>query len=136
MASSPSTSSTSPTSTSISTSVLVPTLGLTTPAKCQGCGTVQPSLVKILGYSRAGVVFQEVDFNDVKWQSWGGSQVRGAAQAFYSGPGEYAAVTLLAFDLGYCNGAYVYQRLQWFPSGAPKSYFNVCTGQGVGPGWP
>lgn len=121
---------------STSAAATSPTLGVLIPERCLGCGEVRPSRLAILGYSRGGFVFQEVEFSNVSWRSWGASRVRGSGEAFYTGPGETGAVTLVAFDLGLCDGSSVYQRLQWFPNAGSGSYFDACTGFGVGPGWP
>ncbi len=47
-------------------------------------------------------------------------------------------MTVVAFDLGTCNGVRMYQAVAW-PSSLhafdPGDYSDLCTGRGVGTGW-
>jgi hypothetical protein len=48
-------------------------------------------------------------------------------------------VTLIEFDLGTCGATYGYQALERLSSSQsfdPSSYFDTCTGKGVGRGFP
>jgi hypothetical protein len=79
----------------------------------------------------------------VRWQSWGGSQAIGTGISDYvSGNQTVAAgsqepVTVVAFNLGMCEGKLAYRAVEWyFPQhgGAfnPNQYINICTGDYVG----
>ena len=137
------TTTTTPTSATPTTTTNVsspPTLGVAVPARCLGCGQVEPSQVNVLAYALPGHVFPGVDFTSVQWQSWGAPRATATSNGFFRGPGESGTETLIAFDLGTCNGTYAYRAFEWTGTGRsqtfdPTNYFDACTGHEVGQGW-
>ena len=132
----PATTSTQP----ASTPAVEPTLGLSGTAHCQGCGQVEPASLAIEAFMSGRDLFQGVAFSKLQWHGWGGSRATAQTDGYFAGPGEYNSVTVVASDPGMCHGSLVYQALQWLPPNNPpiyelSSYFDTCTGQGVGPGW-
>lgn len=78
-------------------------------------------------------------FAGLAWQNWGSRQATADTNALFGGPGEYHKVTVVAFDLGECDGVIAYRAVEWpgsLEAFDPTSYFNLCTGQGIGKGWP
>jgi hypothetical protein len=76
------------------------------------------------------------------WSSWGGTQATAAGTAEYVGPNQSVAqgteqtATVVAFNLGTCDGKLMYQAVEWyFPQHGqafnPAMYENVCTGSYV-----
>ena len=133
----PSGHSTSSTSNTLTASQ--PTLGMTN-AGCHGCGEVAPSIVIAKGYTVNAYSFPGIVFTKVHWQKWGSSRATAlGADAFYIGAGESSTVTLYAFDLGTCGTTYGYRAMEWVathPTLDSTSYYNTCTGRGVGAGFP
>lgn len=109
-------------------------------AGCQGCGEVEPTSVTLQGYEGGGVIFGGVVFSQASWQSWGMSQAKApGTQALFAGAPNSTTLMLVAFDLGRCGSTFGYTALEWLAEGQifePWSYFDTCTGRGVGPGWP
>ena len=116
----------------------VPTLGQMAGdfARGQGFGQVNPSEV-FNGGDPTGLVTKIV------WNSWGGPKSVGAGITTYVGPNQTAAqgtqqsATIVAFDLGTCNGKLMYRAVEWyFPQHGqlfdPNAYENICTGSYVG----
>lgn len=97
-----------------------------------GWGQVRPSTV-FNGGDPTGLL------QHVTWSSWGGSTATGTGLNDYSAPGQTVAdgteepATIVAFDLGTCDGKLMYQKITWyFPqhgqSFHPSQYENICTG--------
>jgi hypothetical protein len=128
---------TSPSSTAPSTSgppAPAPTLGRLAGAFFQGegFGQVEPSTV-FNGGDPTGLV------RDVVWRSWGGPTAVGSGTSDYVGPAQTVAggteepATVVAFDLGTCQGRLMYQAVEWyFPQHGqtfdPHRYEDICTG--------
>lgn len=98
-----------------STTTAVPTLGVTgawAPAGA-GFGEVRPAEV-YLGGDQTG------DLIHVTWSSWGGPQATGTGTSVYVAPnqltyqGTSQTATVVAFDLGRCDGALVYKAVEWY----------------------
>ena len=116
----------------------VPTLGQLAGdfAQGQGFGQVKPAKI-FNGGDPTGLV------THVAWSSWGGTQATATGTAEYVGPNQSVAsgteetATVVAFDLGTCDGKYMYQAIEWyFPQHNqafnPSTYENICTGSYVG----
>jgi len=116
----------------------VPTLGQLAGdfAQGQGFGQVKPTKI-FNGGDPTGLV------TNVVWSSWGGTQATATGTAEYVGPNQSVAqgteesATVVAFDLGTCDGKYMYQAVEWyFPQHKeafnPKTYENICTGSYAG----
>jgi hypothetical protein len=116
----------------------VPTLGQLAGdfAQGQGFGQVKPAKI-FNGGDPTGLV------THVAWSSWGGTQATATGTAEYVGPNQSVAsgteesATVVAFDLGTCDGKYMYQAIEWyFPQHNqafnPSTYENICTGGYVG----
>lgn len=97
----------------------------------QGYGSAQPTEISN-GGDPTGIV------TNVSWQSWGGPQAVGTGTGYYDPPNVPVAqstpeqATVVAFDLGTCDGLYMYQAIEWyFPSSGgsfdASSYLNVCS---------
>ena len=102
----------------------------------QGFGEARPATL-FNGGDPTGLV------TGITWSSWGGSTATGKGPSDYVGPGHYVAtgtqetVTIVAFDLGTCDGKLMYQAVEWyFPqhgqSFNPSQYQDICTGRYVG----
>jgi hypothetical protein len=116
----------------------VPTLGRVAGdfAHGQGFGQVKPSRI-FNGGDPSGLV------TGVVWSSWGGSRATATGTADYVGPnqavldGKEETATVVAFDLGPCDGKLMYQAIEWyFPqhgqSFNPNTYEDICAGSYVG----
>jgi hypothetical protein len=116
----------------------VPTLGQLAGAfaRGEGFGQVKPSKI-FNGGDPTGLV------TGVAWSSWGGAQATGTGTAEYLAPDQTVAqgteepATVVAFDLGTCDGKLMYQAIEWyFPqhgqSFNPNTYQDICTGSYVG----
>lgn len=97
----------------------------------KGYGSVRPSTIDN-GGDPTGIV------TDVSWKSWGGAQAIGSGMGYYDPPNvpvfrsTKERTTVVAFDLGTCNGTYMYQAIEWyFPESGgsfnPTNYLNVCS---------
>ena len=116
----------------------VPTLGQLAGDFAQGQGVGQVKPAKIFnGGDPTGLV------THMAWSSWGGTQATATGTAEYVGPNQSVAsgteetTTVVAFDLGTCDGKYMYQAIEWyFPQHNqafnPSTYENICTGSYVG----
>lgn len=102
----------------------------------KGFGEVRPSTV-FNGGDPTGLV------TDITWSSWGGSTATGTGTSDYVGPNQSVAggtqetVTIVAFDLGTCDGKLMYRAVEWyFPQHGdnfdPNQYEDICTGSYVG----
>ncbi|HET9899386.1 MAG TPA: hypothetical protein VFQ44_31045 [Streptosporangiaceae bacterium] len=118
--------------------VAVPVLGQLagTFADGEGWGQARPATV-FNGGDPTGLV------TDITWTSWGGNTAIGTGISDYVGPNQTVAggtqqpVTIVAFDLGTCDGKLMYQAVEWyFPqhhqSFNPRQYEDVCNGSYVG----
>jgi hypothetical protein len=102
----------------------------------QGFGKIRPTMV-FNGGDPTGMVA------GITWSSWGGSTATGTGTSDYVGPNQTVAggtqesVTIVAFDLGRCDGKLMYQAVEWyFPQHGqtfdPSQYENICTGTYAG----
>jgi len=116
----------------------VPTLGQVWAESQLGYGQVRPTSI-FNGGDPTGSV------SNVAWQSWGGPQATGTGTAEYVAPdqivadGKQETATVVAFDLGVCQGQFMYQAIEWyFPEEGqtydPSNYINICTGAYVSNG--
>jgi hypothetical protein len=116
----------------------VPTLGQLAGVfvRGQGFGQVKPSRI-FNGGDPTGLV------THVVWASWGGARAVATGTSEYVGPNQTDAegteepATVMAFDLGTCDGKLMYQAIEWyFPQHGqafnPNMYENICTGSYVG----
>jgi hypothetical protein len=117
----------------------VPTLGQRAglfDTNSEGFGHVRPATV-FNGGDPTGLV------TGITWSSWGGSTATGTGTSDYVGPNQTVAggtqepVTIVAFNLGTCDGKLMYQAAEWyFPQHGqafnPSEYENICTGSYVG----
>ena len=112
----------------------VPTLGQPAGvfAHGQGFGQVRPPKI-FNGGDPTGLV------THVVWRSWGGAQAVATGISDYVGPGQTVAggrqepVTVVAFNLGTCDGRLMYRAVEWyFPQHKqafdPSHYEDICTG--------
>jgi hypothetical protein len=115
-----------------------PTLGQLAGAFAHGdgFGQVKPSRI-FNGGDPTGLV------TGVVWSSWGGAQATATGTSDYVGPnqavlsGTEETATVVAFNLGTCDGKLMYQAVEWyFPqhgqSFSPTTYEDICTGSYVG----
>ncbi len=78
-----------------------------------GFGSVEPSILS-LGGDPTGTI------SGVTWSSWGDSIAQGSGMASYVAPGQATAsavkaqATIVAFNLGICNGEMVYRDVEWY----------------------
>jgi len=115
----------------------VPTLGQLAGDFAHGTGFGQVKPAKIFnGGDPTGLV------RNVVWTSWGGAQAAATGVSDYVGPGQSVATgteetaTVVAFDLGTCDGKLMYQAVEWyFPQHGQAfdagRYQNICTGSYV-----
>lgn len=134
---SPSVVATTPAVTTPAASPTQLTLGGRAPrSAAQGFGLVRPSAIDFGSHPTTVL-------RDVTWQSWGGAEARGSAQAVWIGPGRstaegvFESAQVRAYGVGSCGGQPAYTRLQWTfpghesPSEQPTA-FDLCTGEAVG----
>jgi hypothetical protein len=126
------------TTTTTTTTAAAPTLGQLAGDFSQGSGFGQVEPAEVFnGGDPTGLV------SAITWSSWGGPTATGTGTSDYVAPGQTVAggsedpVTIVAFDLGTCNGTLMYQAVEWyFPQygGAfdPDQYENVCLGTYIG----
>ena len=115
----------------------VPTLGQLAGVFAHGTGFGQVKPAKIFnGGDPTGLV------THVVWTSWGGSRAVATGVSDYVGPGQSVAggtqetATVVAFDLGTCDGTLMYQAVEWyFPQHGQTfhagQYEDICTGSYV-----
>jgi hypothetical protein len=112
----------------------VPTLGRPAGvfAHGQGFGQIKPAKI-FNGGDPTGLVTR------VDWRSWGAAQAVATGISDYVGPNQTVAegrqepVTVVAFNLGICDGRLMYRAVEWyFPQHKqafdPGRYEDVCTG--------
>ncbi len=130
--------SVTPTPTSAPTEE-VPTLGQLAGIFAQsgvGFGQVKPTEI-YNGGDPTGMV------THVVWSSWGGPKATATGTSDYVAPNQSVAAgteetaTVVAFNLGTCDGKLMYQAVEWyFPQHGqtfnPNQYENICTGTYVG----
>jgi hypothetical protein len=108
-----------------------PTLGVVWASNQQGYGTERPATI-FNGGDPTGEV------RNIIWSSWGGSQAIGQGIGWYVGPsgpvsmGHDEPATVVAYDLGNCNGHPGYRGVDWyFPQHGetfePRHYYDICT---------
>ncbi len=109
----------------------LPTLGVPWGSYQKGYGTVKPTVIDN-GGDGTGVV------SNITWQSWGGPTATGQGTALYVPPNKAFAegteepATVVASNLGTCQGHASYNALDWyFPQHGDsfKPYLNDCTGK-------
>jgi hypothetical protein len=112
-----------------------PTLGLRTGLFTQGAvgfGQVRPREV-YNGGDPTGLV------TSITWQKWGQGQATGTGRALWVAPNKAVAqgtiepARIVAFDLGSCNGHYMYAAVEWyFPQHKQafdaRQFEDVCIG--------
>ncbi len=97
-----------------------------------GFGQVRPAGI-YLGGDPTG------DLTRILWQTWGGARAVGGGLSWYVAPNQSTAAgseqpaTVVAFDLGSCQGQRVYRAVEWyFPQHGgyfdSTTYVNACTG--------
>lgn len=112
-----------------------PTLGSVWNPSVKGYGTVRPARV-FNGGDPTG------DIWDITWSSWGGEQATGTGTSYYEPPGASVAesfkepATIVAYNLGTCQGQLMYQAAKWYFPGKgqsfdPAGHYNICTGDYV-----
>jgi hypothetical protein len=116
-----------------STTTPEPLLGLPG-ARFEGVGFGQPRPTRVfLGGDPTGNISQ------ITWRTWGGSQATGTGTSWYvalnraTDAGSAQLATVVAFNLGTCDGVRAYQAVEWyFPQHGgyfdPDEYMNACTG--------
>ena len=109
-----------------------PTLGRVWAPNQEGYGSVRPAKV-FNGGDGTGMIW------NITWSSWGGAQATGTGTAGYVGPGQSNAeaqstsATIVAYDLGTCNGKLMYQAAKWYFPGKgesfnPAGHYDICSG--------
>jgi hypothetical protein len=132
------TPSPTPTPAAASAPAAVPTLGQLAGVFAHGTGFGQVKPAKIFnGGDPTGLV------TGVVWSSWGGARATATGTSDYVGPNQSVAqgteetATVVAFNLGTCDGKLMYQAVEWyFPQHGQafnaNQYENICTGTYVG----
>ena len=99
-----------------------PTLGRAWGPSQKGYGDVRPVLV-YNGGSPSGMVY------DIVWRSWGDEQAIGDGTAINTASGTIVtadappdAATIVAFDLGDCDGLWMYRSVVWFFPGDGETF--------------
>ncbi|HEY2651224.1 MAG TPA: hypothetical protein VGI50_04835 [Solirubrobacteraceae bacterium] len=100
-----------------------------------GFGVARPSAINFNGDPTSFI-------RKIRWSSWGGNQAVGHGSAGFVWPGfavadgtRYVSATVVAFDLGTCDGHPAYQREEWyFPQygetfAEASAGWNICTGK-------
>lgn len=130
----PPTTSAPPATTTPTTAAPAPTLGTLAGTFVHGAGfgQVEPAAMSNGGDPTGAV-------GSITWSSWGGPQAVGTGRSDYVGPnqsvasGTMEAVRIVAFDLGTCNGRYMYAAVEWYfaqhgQTFDPNRFEDVCTG--------
>ena len=123
-----------PSATAPATSAATPVLGRLVGIFARGTGFGQARPAEIYnGGDPTGLVTK------ISWPSWGGATATGTGTSTYVAAnqpvaaGTQQSATIVAFDLGTCDGKLMYQAVEWyFPqhgqSFSPNHYENVCAG--------
>jgi hypothetical protein len=85
----------------------VPTLGIAHPSSlpwADGLGTVRPGVFSLASTGSSTV-------RQVTWDSWGGPQATGHGLEANGADHPNEPVTVVAFDLGTCDGQMIYRQL-------------------------
>jgi hypothetical protein len=99
-----------------------PTLGVAHPNEwAEGFGTVRPNTFSIASTASSTV-------RQIAWDSWGGPQAIGHGVTYGGVDDPDVAVQVVAFDLGDCNGQFVYRQVARV---APGQSFNAGDGHNV-----
>jgi hypothetical protein len=117
-----------------------PVVGTSWAKGVQGYGQVEPQTISNNGDPTSLVTH-------ITWSSWGGGTAYGTGISTWVPPGQPTVngvqepVTVVVFNLGTCAGKPGYNAVDWyFPQHGQQfssdRYFNACTGQRVGTGWP
>ena len=80
----------------------------------------------------------------ITWQTWGSAKATGTGTGNYDPPNQPVSnsvqdpATVVAFNLGNCQGTLMYQAVEWYFAGQgqsfdPTTFWNICTGQYVQP---
>lgn len=100
----------------------VPTLGVAHPYEyAEGFGTVRPSSFSLVSTASSTV-------QQITWDSWGGPQAIGHGLNPNGAGHPMVPVEVRAFDLGICDGQYVYRQVMRTPPGESDAH-NVCSHQ-------
>jgi hypothetical protein len=95
-----------------------PTLGIAHPSSlpdATGFGTVRPR-----GFSTGSMATST--YRQISWDSWGGPRATGHGVVFEGVDNPNAPLTVVAFDLGPCDGQLVYRKL----SRATNDVVDLC----------
>jgi hypothetical protein len=109
----PPTTPSNPTAPASPTTSATPTLGKPFDSSQQGLGQVRPTTILLGGDPQSYV-------QNVTWTSWGGATATGTGTSTWVAPGESVSqgsqeqVTVVAFDLGTCDGTLMYQKVDWY----------------------
>jgi hypothetical protein len=100
-----------------------------------GFGAVRPSAINFNGDPTSYI-------DRIRWSSWGGSRAVGHGIAGFVWPGfavadgtRYVGATVVAFDLGTCDGHSAYQREEWYFPQYGETFvpaaagWDICTGK-------
>lgn len=102
----------------------VATLGIAHPSSlpsADGLGTVRPGVFSLASTGSSTV-------RQVTWDSWGGPQATGHVLEANGADHPNEPVTVVAFDLGACDGQLVYRQLKRIPPGGTGVIDNLCHG--------
>ncbi len=107
----------------------VPVLGKPN-LRTKGLGAAHPHEISLGGDALSYV-------GEIHWGNWGAPRAVGHGVAWYLPPGTRSvseghseAATIVAFDLGTCNGKLAYRKLEWFFP-AHGGHFKPANGNGV-----
>ncbi|HYB16139.1 MAG TPA: hypothetical protein VEF71_11795 [Streptosporangiaceae bacterium] len=117
-----------------------PVVGTSWARGVQGYGQVEPQTISNNGDPASLITH-------ITWSSWGGARAYGTGLATWVPPGQPAVngvqepATVVVFSLGTCAGQQSYNAIDWyFPQHgqqfSSQRYFDSCTGQRIGTGWP
>lgn len=117
-----------------------PVVGTSWAPGVQGYGQVEPQTISNNGDPTSIVT-------RITWSSWGGTSAHGSGVSTWVPPGQPTVsgiqepVAVVVFKLGTCADKQSYNAVVWyFPQHGQQfssdRYFNACTGQRVGTGWP
>ncbi len=102
----------------------VPMLGAHPYQWADGFGTVRPSSFSLMSTASSTV-------RQITWDSWGGPQATGHGLDANGAGNPDVHVTVIAFDLGTCNGQFVYRQVERTAPGQsfnPSQATNICHG--------
>lgn len=123
---------------------ILPTLGLKRASTNWGAGfgAIRPSAINFNGDPTSFI-------SKIHWRSWGGSRAVGRGIAGFVWPGfavadgtRYDGATVVAFDLGTCDGHAAYRREEWYFPQYGETFspaaagWDICTGKPLTPASP